>query len=191
MKAKSIFALLFFLSALGPYAARAGGKDPCMLPAEALKLLSRSASESCPSCARKMREKAFAIIGGFFVPGDRLESGPDRPFLRSEECGENELTLRCHRAEPSGESQPVEIVFSFHTEKLHLAGISPKDFTKEPLAEMVNTAPCRAAFSGGLEIIAFDYGDGPFFHFDTKARRLYIHCKVGELKPVLVPDKIM
>ena len=146
------------------------------LPGAAFELLAESAADSCAICARDLRMRAFRILEERFRPGSILRSDPRIRFTMAP-GSTNELMLTSHVG-----GDPA-LTFRFHTEKDHLVGISESDWTEESLAGLYRTAPDGAEFQGAIEIVPFDYGDGPTFVCVASSGRVQVQCRIVEIEP--------
>jgi len=140
------------------------------LPAEALGLLAKSASDTCAVCAREARQEAFQILAAAFPPGRIVASDSMRWFVALP--GGNELLLG-----PPPAAGPA-VTFRFHTAENHLVGIAESDWTDSNLAERIHALPPGSPFHASIEVVPFAYGDGPTFSYSPSAGRVRVHCKV-------------
>jgi hypothetical protein len=148
------------------------------LPEEAFQLLAESASDPCSICAMKTRKNAFQVLNGAFKPGRILKSDNLCEFMRTDECGENELVLTCYLTR-----SPL-LTFRFHTAEKHLVGICATDFTEKRFASEYSSAASGARFEGTLEIIEYRYGDGPSYNYYLAENHIQVHCRILEIKQI-------
>ncbi len=144
------------------------------LPAEAFELLTKSMDDSCSACARDFRRQAFQLLEERFPPGVILRSDSLCQFTRAP-GSEDALVLASQlRADP-------KLTFRFHTAANHLVGIAESDMTDESVAARCRAAIDGAALRGALEIVVFEYGDGPTFLYHASNNSVEVQCQILEI----------
>jgi len=144
------------------------------LPAEAFATLARSLSDSCAICAERHRKAAFEELALVLRPGVRVRSSYPAALTRGAgETQELELPVA---------AGGLRVTFRFHTADDHLVGIAEEDLTGAALAARWRGMPEEAKLAGTIEVIPFDYGDGPAFLFLPASGHLQIQCKVLEVE---------
>ena len=140
-------------------------------PQESLELLNESTADSCSICAEKKRKEAFVGLTQAYAPGTILKSTTLRHFAPLA-GGEQELTLTDYdRTAPA-------LTFRYHDEKNHLVGIAESDFTDSTLAARISAMTPGLEFDGAIQIVAFEYGDGPSFLYSRATNHLEVQCRV-------------
>ncbi len=140
-------------------------------PQESLELLNESTGDSCSICAEKKRKEAFVGLTQAYAPGTILKSTALRHFAPLA-GGEQELTLTDYdRTAPA-------LTFRYHDEKNHLVGIAENDFTDSTLAARIGAMTPGLEFDGAIQIVAFEYGDGPSFLYSRATNHLEVQCRV-------------
>jgi hypothetical protein len=179
---KSAMILLLLLIVFSANAAEKENLVSTNLPEEAFSLLVEAAAQDCILCAKQMQQEAFHILTDRFKPGDIIKSNHFCLFVRTSQCGPNELMLTCYPAAERG-GNPL-LSFRFHTAENKLVGIAEKDFTEKRFAEIYQPALVGALFTGELEVVPYRYGDGPTYNYHAKENVLQVHCKIRLLKPL-------
>jgi hypothetical protein len=133
--------------------------------------LAKSAADSCSICAKKLRTQAFGLLEDQYPPGTIVMSDSTRSFVRAP-GGASELMLA-----DGGRGDP-RLTFRFHTAEDRLVGISEADLTEASVADRCRAAPEGARIQGALEVVPFEYGDGPTFLYHVLSNRIEIQCKV-------------
>lgn len=159
------------------------------LPDEALLLLAESTVDPCSICAKQTMDKAFRIMNDRCIPGLVMESDENCRWVKADANGDNELSLTCYPSDTltkslkDGESLPL-LVFKFYTPQNRLVGISDKDYTDTPLADLYHASRSGTVFDGRIRLIPYLYGDGPTYNYFQKTNKLLFHCVVLQLKPL-------
>jgi hypothetical protein len=154
-------------------------QTPLDFPETPLRLIAESIGEPCAICARETREKAFQLIEERFAAGKTFTTTGSCLLARTDLSEENELMLSCDL--PGRESLPL-ISFRFHTPANHLVGISTADFTDEAIVSAYRSASPGTVFEGALRTIAFRYGVGTSFSYNTSRKVIQVHCRLLSLK---------
>jgi hypothetical protein len=178
---KSVMILLLLLIVFSANAAEKANLVSTNLPEEAFSLLAEAAAQDCTLCAKQMQQEAFHILTDRFKPGDIIKSNDSCLFVRTQQCGPNELMLTCYPAEERG-GKPL-LSFRFHTAENKLVGIAEKDFTEKRFAEIYQSAPVGVLFTGELEVVPYLYGDGSTYNYHARENILQVHCKIRLLNP--------
>jgi hypothetical protein len=74
------------------------------------------------------------------------------------------------------------LTFRFHTPEQYLVGIAEKDFTPTVLGDQYHSWPPGTIFDGKLELVRYEYGDGPTYNYYPKRNHLEVHCRLLDLK---------
>jgi hypothetical protein len=157
----------------------------------ALQALTESSKDPCPICARQTKKKAFKIISTELRANRVLSSNHLCRFIRTTEFSVNELSLTCYPPfsgrvkEPTQDQGTVEfplLTFRFHTPEQYLIGIAEKNFTPRVLGDQYHSLPPGTIFDGKLELIRYEYGDGPTYNYYPKRNHLEVHCRLLDLK---------
>ncbi len=157
-----------FVNQCVPPAPRADSKADiqALVPSAALDLLARAVTETCPICAKGLRENAVALLAQALVPGRAVRFGPDCPLVPTSALGPLEYSASCRE---EADTMWPTVVFRVHTQKNHLVGVEEKDYTASGLL------PGAAGFVGQARITCFAYGDGPGFSYFPDSHVLMIH----------------
>ena len=156
----------------------------------ALQSLTQSTKDPCAICARQTRKKAFEVINSELRAKRVFSSGDLCRFIRTTEYSVNELSLTCYPPffgrdkEPTPDQGTVELpslTFRFHTPEQYLIGIAEKDLTLTVLGDHYHSWPQGTIFDGKLELVRYEYGDGPTYNYYPKRDHLEVHCRLLEL----------
>jgi hypothetical protein len=165
----------------------------------ALQSLTESSKDPCPICARQTKKKAFEIINTELRAQRVFSSGDLCRFIRTTEFSVNELSLTCYppfsslKKEPTQDQGTVEfplLTFRFHTPEQYLIGIAEKDFTRTVLGDQYHSWPPGTIFDGKLELVRYEYGDGPTYNYYPKRNHLEVHCRLLDLKKMLFDQSL-
>jgi hypothetical protein len=165
----------------------------------ALQSLTESSKDPCPICARQTKSKAFEIINTELRAQRVFSSGDLCRFIRTTEFSVNELSLTCYppfsglKKEPTQDQGTVEfplLTFRFHTPEQYLIGIAKKDFTRTVLGDQYHSWPPGTIFDGKLELVRYEYGDGPTYNYYPKRNHLEVHCRLLDLKKMLFDQSL-
>ena len=157
----------------------------------ALQALTESSKDPCPICAEQTKKKAFEVINTELREKRVFSSGDLCRFIRTTEFRVNELSLTCYPPfsgrdkEPTPDQGTVEfplLTFRFHTPEQYLVGIAEKDFTLTVLGDQYHSWPPGTIFDGKLELVRYEYGDGPTYNYYPKRNHLEVHCRLLDLK---------
>ncbi|HQO02947.1 MAG TPA: hypothetical protein PLI62_11795 [Spirochaetota bacterium] len=154
------------------------------LPDAAMNMLAEIKTETCVICQEKLAKKAFAILEKELRPGKDLSFRDANRLILKQGYGAHLLTRQkdqgAKRNNEDMENRP-EVLFRFHTDRNHLAGISRDDYTGKAFAEKLKRLRAGTAFHGTLQLIEFKYGDGTCFNFFQKQNEIVVHCKILSL----------
>jgi hypothetical protein len=165
----------------------------------ALQSLTESSKDPCPICARQTKKKAFEIINTELRAERVFSSGDLCRFIRTTEFSVNELSLTCYppfsgrKKEPTQDQGTVEfplLTFRFHTPEQYLIGIAEKDFTRTVLGDQYHSWPPGTIFDGKLELVRYEYGDGPTYNYYPKRNHLEVHCRLLDLKKTIFDQSL-
>lgn len=157
----------------------------------ALQALTESSKDPCPLCAEQTKKKAFEIINTELRKKRVFSSGDLCRFIRTTEFSVNELSLTCYPPFSGRDKEPTQnqgtaefplLTFRFHTPEQYLVGIAEKDFTLAVLADQYHSWPPGTLFDGKLELVRYEYGDGPTYNYYPKRNHLEVHCRLLDLK---------
>jgi hypothetical protein len=157
----------------------------------ALQSLTESSKDPCPICARQTKKKAFEVINTELRAKRIFSSGDLCRFIRTTEFSVNELSLTCYPPFPGRDKEPTQdqgtvefplLTFRFHTPEQYLVGIAEKDFTLTVLGDQYHSWPPGTIFDGKLELVRYEYGDGPTYNYYPKRNHLEVHCRLLDLK---------
>lgn len=158
------------------------------IPWAAFKLLADSTVETCPLCVTQDRRKAFAILSKEFMVGRRITGDSACGFVKTKECGANEIMLACYKGREFYRDVPEKgkayfplLKFKSHTDGDHLVGIQKEDYTDSSVAAMLAGATPDEDFEGEITIIPFAYGDGPAYKYNATENTLVVQCKIIRL----------
>lgn len=140
-------------------------------PEEITGLLTAAEADSCGVCIREKRAEAFTIARAWFAPGNRV-SADGTPGWRVLSAADQELTFA------AADDDAPRLTFRFHTAEEHLVGVDEGDFTDAGLAAAVLARPPGERGHDLLEVVAFDYGEGPGFRFDAARNRIQVQVRV-------------
>ena len=157
----------------------------------ALRSLTESSTDPCSICAKQMRKKAFKALNTELRPERIFHSSELCRFIRTTEFSGNELSLTCCPL-ISGQDTELErdpgsvelpwLTFRFHTAGHYLVGVAEKDFTDASQADTFYSLPPGTVFDGRVELVRYEYGDGPTYIYYRKSNHLEIHCRLLEVK---------
>ena len=147
------------------------------IPYDAFDLLGQSLSDSCSICAERHRKEAFELLSEAYRPGTVLRSGSNRRFTRVDDTSQM-LALT-----DFGRDTPL-LALRFHTQDDHLVGIAEADFTDPANAAKIAELAAGLPFDGAVQVVAWEYGDGPSYVFSRSSRVLEVQCKVLEVYPL-------
>ena len=160
----------------------------------ALQLLTASSKDPCHICAKQTKKKAFEIINTELRAKRVFSSGDLCRFIRTNEFSVNELSLTCYPPfsgrdkELTQDQGTVEfplLTFRFHTPEQYLVGIAEKDLTLTVLGDQYHSWPPGTIFDGKLELVEYEYGDGPTYNYYPKRNHLEVHCRLLDLKKMI------
>ncbi len=159
------------------------------IPRLAFKMLIDSELDSCPMCAKKTQTEALSILNRKYKVGRTLRGTELCGFNRIKECGPNEFVLSCYNKRELYVSPRDKIrryfpmlIFRFHTENKNLKGIAKDDFTDERFSRLIKGNKRGAVFNGEIQIIGYQYGDGPAYNYFSKKNQIQVHCRILNLR---------
>jgi len=176
--------MLFLMSAMSLNCSHAMGP-----PDEALLFLAETTADPCSICAKQTQDKAFKIMNDMCIPGFVMESEGKCRWIKADANNDNELSLTCYPSDTlkkslkEGERLP-HMVFKFYTPQNRLVGISDKNYTDTPTADLYHASRAGTVFEGRIRLISYPYGDGPTYNYFQKTNKLLFHCVVLQLKPL-------
>ncbi len=155
------------------------------IPRLAFKLLIDSTLDPCPICVKKLEAEAFSILNRKYRIGRTIKGDELCRFTRIKECGPNEFVLSTYMkrepyfsAKDKSERQFPLLVFRFYTKSNRLVGISGDAFTEGKYSRIINSSPHGSLLKGEIEIIRYQYGDGPTYNYFPKKNQLLVHCRI-------------
>lgn len=184
--------LLIFIAVAFLPGISSGADTSLEVPMLALKALGESRVDDCPYCVENLEKSAFRILNRYFKPGRRFsfDSSDTKGLLIADKnLKEGELlpTLYAKREKgKNGDGKEFNfplLVFYFHTEQRHHAGIGKKIYTPRAVESVYQKKPKgkKALFKGKIRIAEYPYGNGKTFIYYRKRNILQVHCIIEEL----------
>lgn len=174
--------LLILLSVTGTYSEDCNG-----IPPAALRLLAESTIDPCSICQKKLQRQAYAIVARELFPGKKLTFASTCPLAKTNDCQDNELIMQ-NSGYPEKvvikgkEAEMPEVFYKFFSQDMHIAGITPDDYTSNSIQTMYKTLKINSPVEAQLEIISYNYSDCPSALYLHDRNALIIFCKILSMK---------